>query len=234
MGVAISPNLLVNFVSDAGQKMPGELAKVLPKLPNMGNPMSNKASTNFTMPSDLLDKLQTSDVTSIFSVIKEFVNTMLTNLQATIGNNPFVDFAKIKAEYLASLDKARPLIENTFQSTLNKGYANLFIGTTIIAFIGILFLSFFIFGITFAHLNHIFDPHEPERYVVAIEDEGYYSGIGRYRIGKWEFKVTINGEKETIVVPRHHAYQFQEGDLYVVEYHKGAFNEPYYIGVGAP
>ena len=136
MGVAISPNLLVNFVSDAGQKMPGELAKVLPKLPNMGNPMSNKASTNFTMPSDLLDKLQTSDVTSIFSVIKEFVNTMLTSIQATMANNPYVDFTKIKADYLASLDDARPLIENTFQSTLNKGYANLFIGTTIIAFIG--------------------------------------------------------------------------------------------------
>ena len=116
----------------------------------------------------------------------------------------------------------------------NKRGRGLPIGTTIIAFIGILFLSFFIFGITFAHLNHIFDPHEPERYVVAIEDEGYYSGTGRHRIGKWKFKVTINGEKETIVVPRLHAYQFREGDLYVVEYHKGAFNEPYYIGVGAP
>jgi hypothetical protein len=88
------------------------------------------------MPSDLLDKLQTSDVTTIFSVIKEFVNTMLTSVQATMANNPYVDFTKIKADYLASLDDARPLIENTFQSTLNKGYANLFIGTTIIAFIG--------------------------------------------------------------------------------------------------
>ena len=135
MGVAISPNLLVNFVSDAGQKMPKEISKVLPKLPSTGNAMSGNGS-NFTMPKDLLDKFQTSDVTTIFSVIKDFANTILTNIQASIVNNPFVNFAKIKAEYLASLDKARPLIENTFQSTLNKGYANLFIGTTIIAFIG--------------------------------------------------------------------------------------------------
>ncbi len=132
IGVAISPNLLVNFVSDAGQKMPGEISKVLPKLPSMGN----MTSSNFTMPKDLLAKLQAADVTTIFSVIKEFVNTMLTKVQSTIGNNPYIDFTKIKADYLTSLDKARPLIEDTFQTTLNKGYANLFIGTGIIALIG--------------------------------------------------------------------------------------------------
>ena len=50
-----------------------------------------------------------------------------------MANNPFVDFNQIKANYLSSLNDARPLIENTFQSTLNKGYANLFTTTAIIA-----------------------------------------------------------------------------------------------------
>ena len=61
---------------------------------------------------------------------------MFTKLQGTMANNPFVDFNQIKANYLSSLNDARPLIEDTFQSTLNKGYANLFISTAIIASIG--------------------------------------------------------------------------------------------------
>ncbi len=97
----------------------------------------------------------------------------------------------------------------------------------------VILFVFMITGILFAHLNHIFDQNEPERYVVVIEDKAYNSG-GRKSPGYYEFRVTIDGETEDITVPRRHAYQFQEGDLYVVEYRKGAFNEPYYIGVGAP
>ena len=69
-------------------------------------------------------------------VIKDFINSIFTKLQGTMANNPFVDFNQIKANYLSSLNDARPLIENTFQSTLNKGYANLFTATAIIACIG--------------------------------------------------------------------------------------------------
>ena len=98
----------------------------------------------------------------------------------------------------------------------------------------VVLIVFLVFGTIFAHLNHIFDQNESERYVVVIEHQHYHVGTGRYSIGNWEFRVTIDGKTQEIDVPRLHAYQFQEGDLYVVEYHKGAFNEPYYIGVGAP
>ena len=98
----------------------------------------------------------------------------------------------------------------------------------------VVLIVFLVFGTIFAHLNHIFDQNESERYVVIIENQHYRGGTGRYRIGNWEFRVTIDGKIQEIDVPTLHAYQFQEGDLYVVEYHKGAFNEPYYIGVGAP
>ena len=94
-------------------------------------------------------------------------------------------------------------------------------------------LVFMMLGTLFAHLNHIFDPNEPDRYVVVIEDVRYNSG-GIQSPGYYKFRVTINGEIENITVPKRHIHQFHEGDLYVVEYHKGAFNEPYYIGVGAP
>ncbi len=97
----------------------------------------------------------------------------------------------------------------------------------------VVLVVFVIFGWLFAHINHIFDFNEPKRHVVVIEEINYDSG-GHKSPGYYEFRVTIEGETEDIVVPRLHAYQFQEGDLYVVEYHKGAFNEPYYIGVGAP
>ena len=132
IGVAISPNLLVNFVSDAGQRVPKEIFKVLPNLPNMGN----TSSSNFTMSNELIAKFQVADVTTIFSVIKDFVNSMFAKLQGTMANNPFVDFNQIKANYVSSLNDARPLIEDTFQSTLNKGYANLFTATAIIACVG--------------------------------------------------------------------------------------------------
>ena len=132
IGVANSPSLLVNFVSETGQRVPKEIAKVLPKLPNMGN----TSSSNFTMPKELIAKFQTADVTTIFSVIKDFVNSIFAKLQGTMANNPFINFDQIKASYLSSLNNTRLLIEDTFQSTLNKGYANLFTATAIIACVG--------------------------------------------------------------------------------------------------
>ncbi len=101
-----------------------------------------------------------------------------------------------------------------------------------VAFI-VAFFAFFTTMLLVSHLNHIFDFSEPERYIAAIEDEDYDIGYGRAP-GHHKFIVTIDGETFDIEVPVTHYYRFQKGDLYVVEYHKGAFNEPYYIGVGAP
>ena len=106
-------------------------------------------------------------------------------------------------------------------------------GTVIgLAFI-VAFFAFFTTMVLVSHLNHIFDFSEPERYTVAIENEDYDIGYGKAP-GHYKFIVTIDGDTFDIEVPVTHYYRFREGDLYVVEYHKGAFNEPYYIGVGAP
>lgn len=104
--------------------------------------------------------------------------------------------------------------------------------TSILIFALVLFLSFGIIGSLFGHINHIFDFSEPQRYTVVIEKKDYESR--RRAPGRTEFVVTIAGESIDISVPRIHYYTLDEGELYIVEYHRGLFNEPYYIGVGSP
>ena len=86
-------------------------------------------------------------------------------------------------------------------------------------------------GSVLAHLNHWFDSSEPVRYEVVIEDKDYDAG-GRYSSSKCEFTVTVNGDTFDVVVPWSDYKHYNEGDIYIVEYHEGAFGEPYYIGGG--
>lgn len=90
------------------------------------------------------------------------------------------------------------------------------------------FIAFFLLGNILASVNHIFDPYEPECYTVTVEDlnsSRRRKGLTRYRL-----TVSLNGESLELSVPAHHYYTLEEGDLYVVEYHRGLFDEPYYIG----
>ena len=108
-------------------------------------------------------------------------------------------------------------------------------GTEIKTCIGMLlvvcFMSFCISGVSFAHLNHTLDDSESIRYTTTIEKKKRLSG-GRRVINTYKFTVTINESTFEIEVPSDHYYKFDEGDSYTIEYHNGAFNEPYYIGVG--
>lgn len=100
---------------------------------------------------------------------------------------------------------------------------------------GIFFFSvvliFLLVGSVFAHLNYALDSAEPERYTVTIEDKVRQS---RHHRGSFTRKVTVtvNGKTVNIRIPKEQYFGLDEGDLYVIEYHKGAFNEPYYIGIG--
>ena len=110
---------------------------------------------------------------------------------------------------------------------MEKGHSA---GKRIGTFFLISVLCFFAAGATLAHLNHLLDPSDPIRYTVTIQDTEYRAG------GKgpshYEFTVTVQGDTFDIDVPRKHYYTFDEGDLYVIEYREGAFDEPYYIAVG--
>ncbi len=100
----------------------------------------------------------------------------------------------------------------------------------IISFFIAAFLVFFVIGIALTHLNHVFDSGEPVRYTTVIEDKSI--NFRRKLPDEYEFTVTVNGDTFDINVPYSHYRKYKEGDLYVIEYHEGAFNEPYYVAVG--
>lgn len=139
IGVAISPNLLVNFVSQAGEELPRAINEVLPKITSIGNPIT----FGKTLPTEIISKFQKADVTTIYSTVRDLSNSMLIELQNAYVNNPNVNFIQMKTQYMNALEQSKSVIESTYQLTLNKGYANLFIGTAIIALIGFI-LSLFI------------------------------------------------------------------------------------------
>ena len=149
IGIAVSPNILINFVSQAGQEMPSKLMAVMPKIKgvNLSNSMGS-----FDIPKNILDSLQNADVTNITSVMKNLASFMFDKAKPMIEKslvghvppNVNVDtiFNGMKADYLSKVEGARGAIESTFQQTLNNGFANLFIASAIIAAIGFIFALF--------------------------------------------------------------------------------------------
>lgn len=152
IGIAVSPNILINFVSQAGQEMPSKLMAVMPKINGFSNGGSAGSMGNFSMPKDILDSLQNADVTNITSVMKKFASFMIEQAKpmiekALVGHVPpnvNVDtiFNGMKTDYLNKVEGARGAIENTFQQTLNSGFAHLFIASAVIAIIGFIFALF--------------------------------------------------------------------------------------------
>lgn len=140
IGVAVSPNILVNFISDAGTKIPDAIQKVIPTVQGMP---ANALTNGGTVSADVLSKFQNADVTTIYNVTKDFIVNMLDSLKPTFSKMPHVNFDAIKDGYLTSLEGTKTAIETAYQSTLNSGFSNLFIAAAVIAIVGLL-LSFMI------------------------------------------------------------------------------------------
>ncbi|MBZ9686328.1 MFS transporter [Clostridium estertheticum] len=138
IGIAISPNLLVNFIATAGSKVPGAIQAVLPKV----NGVPGNGAFSGKMSAETITKFQNSDVTTIFNTVREFVGSMIDGLKSTLASNPHVNFNAIKTGYLSSVDSSRATIENTYQSTMNAGFSNVFIGAAVIAAVGLLLTLF--------------------------------------------------------------------------------------------
>lgn len=148
IGVAISPNILVQFVSQAGKDMPSKLMAVMPAIPGAPAGASLATMSGGSLPADTLTSLQSADVTTIVSTLKNFASTVIDSMSSTIiksmGQLPANVTAdsiitKMKTEYLASIDAVKTTIESTFQQTLNNGFAQLFIAAAIIAAFGLVF-----------------------------------------------------------------------------------------------
>jgi EmrB/QacA subfamily drug resistance transporter len=163
IGVTISPNIMINFIVEAGKKVQGNVMAVMPQ-PNMPSfPGSQYMSNSFDMSKmtsggsisgDTLSKLQSADVTTIVDTMKDFLGSMLDkaipgikgSIMKALSSAPKgvadnMDFDKIltawKTDYLSSIENSRASIEAVFQSTINSGYKNMFIVAGVIALVGL-------------------------------------------------------------------------------------------------
>lgn len=154
IGVAISPNLLVGFISDAGKAIQPKLMEIVP-LPAQ----ASGAMSGGSMPVDLLAKLQNSDVTTIVNNFKEVASQVITKMAPVIKQNmmssisampkgkatamnPDMLISNMRDQYIGSIEAGRAQIEAMFQSTLNGGFAKLFIAAAVIAVLGIILTTF--------------------------------------------------------------------------------------------
>jgi EmrB/QacA subfamily drug resistance transporter len=163
IGVTISPNIMINFIVEAGKKIQGNVMSVLPQPTMPTFPGSQFMSSSFdfskaasgNMSADTLSKFQSADITTIYGTLKDFLSSMLDKaipgIKASImkalssapkGVNTNMDFDKIlsnwRLDYLNKLDNSKAAIENVFQNTINAGYKNMFISAGIIALIGLI------------------------------------------------------------------------------------------------
>lgn len=130
VGIAVSPNILINFVVEAGKQMPDKLLSVMPSF--NGFIMS---SSSGLASSSMISSFQNANVTTIFSIIKNFTKTMIgentSKLPQSVAN-------QIQNDYLTKLDGSKAIIEKTYQHVMNTGFSEIFIVLAILAFIGLI------------------------------------------------------------------------------------------------
>ena len=133
IGIAVSPNILINFISDAGRRVPEALQKVMPHVDGMSNIMSNSGGA-----SNVSNSMGNASVTNIFSLIKGMAQSQFAALGDKFANNPHMNIDMIEKSYMQSLDGAKDAIESAFQQTMNTGYTKLFLTCAIIALVGLI------------------------------------------------------------------------------------------------
>lgn len=101
IGVTISPNIMINFISEAGKQMPTKLAQAMPKLnspsipgmptnvpgiPNLsGNMNMLKMTGSMNSLSGHIDKLKSADVTTVVNTLKSFMSSILDKITPQIS-----------------------------------------------------------------------------------------------------------------------------------------------------
>jgi hypothetical protein len=125
---------------------------VLPKItiPGSNTAVSMTQGGSASISPDQLSALQNADVTTITDTLKHFSSSMIDKFSPMIkqqmqgsklpkGVTADALIGKWKTDYLSQIDNSRTTIENVFQSTLNNGFAKLFIGAAVIALLGLVF-----------------------------------------------------------------------------------------------
>ncbi|MGL4760608.1 MAG: MFS transporter [Sarcina sp.] len=134
IGVAVGPNLLVNFISNAAQKVPTKLMGVMPKLPEQ---FAHHSASAF---SGAASSFQNASANNIFSLIYNMTSKQFNLIGQHMGNNPM--FMEFKTSYLHKLTDSKDIITSTFQSTLNKGYGDMFLASAVFCVIALVISIF--------------------------------------------------------------------------------------------
>ncbi len=121
IGVTVAPNLMVGFLIQAGKNLQSNLTQTLNssgiKIPAIK--MDSTASQAFA-------SLQNADVTNIVTKLEEVLNKVI----------PF----PLNKLVVNDIQGIHGKIQDTFQSTINVGYTEMFLTTAIISFIGLIFV----------------------------------------------------------------------------------------------
>ncbi len=121
IGVTVAPNLMVGFLVQAGKNLQSNLTQTLNssgiKIPAIK--MDSTASQAFA-------SLQNADVTNIVTKLEEVLNKVI----------PF----PLNKLVVNDIQGIHGKIQDTFQSTINVGYTEMFLTTAIISFIGLIFV----------------------------------------------------------------------------------------------
>ncbi|KEI04603.1 MFS transporter [Clostridium botulinum] len=133
IGVTISPNIMVNFIVEASKNVTQNIKMVMPSL-NIPKSAGNIDISKAISP-DMIDKFKSADVSTIVDKTKEFSASMIDKM-IPHGNSFAVHF---KADYLNKIEHSRATIEHAFQNTINVGFKHMFIASSILACIGLLF-----------------------------------------------------------------------------------------------
>ena len=77
------------------------------------------------------------------------------------------------------------------------------------------------------NFNHVLDTSEPQKVTVVIEDKEI--DFNRRSRDDYEFVFTYEGKEYNLEVPRSVYDRYEEGELFPIELHQGAFQHPFFI-----
>lgn len=122
IGVTLSPSLMIGFVVASAKNLPQRLSDVLSTA--FADVMPKGMSFGSMAGGSGFDGLKSADVTTVTDLLKTALSGALPE--------------KIKPMVISGIEQSRQLIETTFQTTINEGYAMMFIAAASIALAGFL------------------------------------------------------------------------------------------------
>lgn len=121
IGVTLSPSLMIGFIVSAAKNLQTNLMDVLSK--SFEGMMPNGMAFANTGDGSAFKGLMSADVTTVTDLLKDALASSLPE--------------KIKPMITSGIEQNRLLIETTFQSTINEGYAMMFLAAALIAVAGL-------------------------------------------------------------------------------------------------